>query len=111
MVGSLTWPTGCTRAASPAAGSSRRRSGSDGCSTSLGSTSTCTALPRRGSFTTHARARLSVSTGGPRTSWRWLVPLPEAVANIADRIVTYYETKATPPFLIYHYEPKDEYAV
>lgn len=39
------------------------------------------------------------------------MPLPEAVANIADRIVTYYETKATPPFLIYQYAPKDEYAV
>ena len=37
--------------------------------------------------------------------------LPEPIANIADRIVTYYETKATPPFLIYQYAPKDEYAV
>ena len=39
------------------------------------------------------------------------MPLPEPVANIADRIVNYYATKATPPFLIYQYEPKDEYAV
>ncbi len=39
------------------------------------------------------------------------MPLPEPVANIADRIVTYYETKATPPFLVYQYEPKDEYVV
>ena len=39
------------------------------------------------------------------------MPLPEPVANIADRIVTYYETKASPPFLIYQYEPEDEYAV
>ena len=39
------------------------------------------------------------------------MPLPKPVANIAERIVTYYETKATPPFLIYQYEPKDEYDV
>ena len=39
------------------------------------------------------------------------MPLPEPVGNIAERIVTYYETKATPPFLIYQYEPEDEYAV
>jgi len=39
------------------------------------------------------------------------VSLPEPVANIADRIVSYYDTKATPPFLIYQYEPSDEYAV
>ena len=39
------------------------------------------------------------------------MPLPEPVANIAERIVTYYETRANPPFLIYQYEPKDEYAV
>ena len=39
------------------------------------------------------------------------MPLRESVANIAERIVSYYETKATPPFLIYQYEPKDEYAV
>ena len=39
------------------------------------------------------------------------MPLPEPVANIAERIITYYETKATLPFLIYQYEPKDEYAV
>ena len=39
------------------------------------------------------------------------MPLPEPVTNIAERIVTYYETKATPPFLIYQHEPKDEYVV
>ena len=39
------------------------------------------------------------------------MPLPEPVANIAERIVTYYETKITAPFLIYQYEPKDEYSV
>lgn len=39
------------------------------------------------------------------------MPLPEPVANIAERIVSYYETKATVPFFIYQYEPQDEYAV
>ena len=39
------------------------------------------------------------------------MPLPEPVSNIAERIITYYETRATPPFLIYQYEPKVEYAV
>lgn len=39
------------------------------------------------------------------------MPLPEPVANIAERIVSYYETRATLPFLIYQYEPEDEYAV
>ena len=39
------------------------------------------------------------------------MPLPEPVSNIAERIVAYYETRATPPFLIYQYEPKVEYAV
>ncbi|WP_419865078.1 BREX protein BrxB domain-containing protein [Candidatus Poriferisodalis sp.] len=39
------------------------------------------------------------------------MPLPEPVANIAERIVSYYETQATVPFFIYQYEPQDEYAV
>ena len=39
------------------------------------------------------------------------MPLPEPIANIAQRIVTYYETKTSPPFLIYQYEPKHEYTV
>ncbi len=39
------------------------------------------------------------------------MPLPEPLDSIARRIVSYYETQATPPFLIYQYAPKDEYAV
>ena len=39
------------------------------------------------------------------------MPLPEPVANIGERIVNYYDTRATPPFLIYQYDPAEEYAV
>jgi hypothetical protein len=39
------------------------------------------------------------------------VPLPEPLANIADRIVGFYDRGSTPPFLVYQYEPSDEYAV
>lgn len=39
------------------------------------------------------------------------MPLPEPLADIADRIVGFYNRASTPPFLIYQYEPSDEYAV
>lgn len=39
------------------------------------------------------------------------MPLPEPLADIADRIVGFYERGATPPFLVYQYEPAEEYAV
>ena len=39
------------------------------------------------------------------------MPLPDALADIADRIVGFYERRSTPPFLVYQYEPSDEYAV
>lgn len=39
------------------------------------------------------------------------MPLPDALADIADRIVGFYENQSTPPFIIYQYEPADEYAV
>lgn len=39
------------------------------------------------------------------------MPLPDPLADIADRIVGFYERKTAPPFLIYQYEPADEYAV
>lgn len=39
------------------------------------------------------------------------MPLPEPLSDIADRIVGFYERRSTPPFLIYQYEPSDEYAV
>jgi len=39
------------------------------------------------------------------------VPLPEPIQDIANRITTYFETRAAPPFLIYQYDPSDEYAV
>lgn len=39
------------------------------------------------------------------------MPLPEPLADIADRIVGFHERSSTPPFLVYQYEPRDEYAV
>lgn len=39
------------------------------------------------------------------------MPLSEPLAEIADRIVGYYERGSTPPFLVYQYEPPDEYPV
>ncbi len=39
------------------------------------------------------------------------MPLSEALADIADRIVGFYDRGSTPPFLVYQYEPADEYAV
>lgn len=39
------------------------------------------------------------------------MPLPDALADIADRIVGFYDRRSTPPFLVYQYEPADEYAV
>ena len=37
--------------------------------------------------------------------------LPSQLAEIAERIEGFYETGSNPPFLIYQYDPKDEYAV
>ena len=39
------------------------------------------------------------------------MPLPEPLADIADRIVGFYDRGSAPPFLVYQYEPSDEYAV
>jgi BREX protein BrxB len=39
------------------------------------------------------------------------VPLSDPLADIANRIVSFYERRSTAPFLIYQYEPADEYAV
>jgi hypothetical protein len=39
------------------------------------------------------------------------VPLSEPLADIASRIVGFYERPSTPPFFVYQYEPSDEYAV
>ncbi len=39
------------------------------------------------------------------------MPLPEPLTHIADRIVAFYERGSTPPFVVYQYEPADEYAV
>jgi hypothetical protein len=39
------------------------------------------------------------------------VPLSEPLADIADRIVGFYERASAPPFLVYQYEPSQEYAV
>ena len=39
------------------------------------------------------------------------MPLPEPLADIAERIVGFYDRDSTPPFLVYQYEPSDEYAV
>lgn len=37
--------------------------------------------------------------------------LSEALADIADRIVGFYDRGSSPPFIVYQYEPADEYAV
>lgn len=39
------------------------------------------------------------------------MPLPDRLADIADRIVGFYENQSTAPFIIYQYHPGDEYAV
>lgn len=39
------------------------------------------------------------------------MPLSESLADIADRVVGFYERRSTPPFLVYQYDPPDEYAV
>lgn len=39
------------------------------------------------------------------------MPLPDALTDIADRIVSFYDRAATPPFVVYQYDPTDEYAV
>ena len=39
------------------------------------------------------------------------MPLSKSLAEIADRIVRFYRKKTTPPFLVYTYDPKEEYAV
>jgi len=39
------------------------------------------------------------------------MPLSKGVAEIADRIVRFYQRKTAAPFLVYTYEPKEEYAV
>lgn len=39
------------------------------------------------------------------------MPLSEPLAEIGDRVASFYENLATPPFLIYQYDPRDEYTV
>jgi hypothetical protein len=39
------------------------------------------------------------------------VPLSEPLTDIANRAVSFYERLSTPPFLVYQYDPSDEYAV
>ena len=39
------------------------------------------------------------------------MPLPNSLADLADRIVGYYERGTSPPFLVYQYSPSDEYIV
>jgi hypothetical protein len=39
------------------------------------------------------------------------VALSEALVDIADRIVGFYDRGSSPPFIVYQYEPADEYAV
>lgn len=39
------------------------------------------------------------------------MPLSESLTEVADRIVGFYERSSAPPFLVYQYEPHDEYAV
>lgn len=39
------------------------------------------------------------------------MPLSEPLADIADRVVGFYERGSTPPFLVYQYDPAQEYAV
>lgn len=39
------------------------------------------------------------------------MPLPKTIAEIGDRIVGYFDNRSNPPFIIYQYEPADEYAV
>lgn len=39
------------------------------------------------------------------------MPLSSALADIADRVEGFYQRGSTPPFLIYQYDPADEYAV
>ncbi len=39
------------------------------------------------------------------------MPLSEPLADIAGRIVGFYENRTQAPFLVYQYEPADEYAV
>lgn len=37
------------------------------------------------------------------------MPLSEALENIADRIVGFYDRGSSPPFVVYQYDPGDEY--
>ena len=37
------------------------------------------------------------------------MPLPEPLADIAERIVTSYEGQTSPPFIVFQYDPRDEY--
>ena len=39
------------------------------------------------------------------------MPLPESLLEVGERIVGHYDGASSPPFLIYQYEPKDEFAV
>lgn len=39
------------------------------------------------------------------------MPLSEPLAEIAERIVGFYDNQTSPPFLVYQYEPKAEYEV
>ena len=39
------------------------------------------------------------------------MPLPESLQKIADRIIDFHDRQSTPPFLVYVYNPKDEYIV
>lgn len=39
------------------------------------------------------------------------MPLSNELADIADRIVGFYDRGSSPPFIVYQYEPADEFAV
>lgn len=46
------------------------------------------------------------------TPWKKLpVPLSEQLGDIAGRIVGFFDRGSSPPFLVYQYEPADEYEV
>ena len=37
--------------------------------------------------------------------------VPDKFAEVAERIVGFYEKKSSPPFLVYQYDPREEYTV
>jgi hypothetical protein len=45
------------------------------------------------------------------TWWRWCVPLPDSLLQVGRRIVAFFERGGDPPFIVYQYDPHDEYAV